>query len=125
NPDGVHGTSRVVDPLEFDWAPHERSRPGRPWREAVVYELHVGAFTPEGTFEAAEAKLPALADAGITVIELMPLSSFGGRFGWGYDGVLHFAPHAAYGTPDDLKRFVQRAHRLGLMVMLDVVYNHF
>ena len=98
---------------------------GRPWHEVVLYELHVGAFTPEGTFAAAAQRLQALADVGITAVELMPLADFPGRFGWGYDGVLPFAPHAAYGTPDDLKRFVQQAHRLGLMVFLDVVYNHF
>ncbi|MFT3859039.1 MAG: alpha-amylase family glycosyl hydrolase [Aquabacterium sp.] len=98
---------------------------GRPWHEAVCYELHVGAFTPEGTFEAAMLKLPQLAELGITCVQLMPLSSFVGRFGWGYDGVLHYAPHAAYGRPDALKAFIQAAHRLGMMVMLDVVYNHF
>jgi malto-oligosyltrehalose trehalohydrolase len=125
NPDGVHEASRVVDPLAFDWDADEAAWAGRPWHEAVLYELHIGAFTPEGTFAAAAERLPALADAGITAIELMPLASFGGRFGWGYDGVLPFAPHAPYGTPDDLKRFVQRAHALGLMVLVDVVYNHF
>jgi len=125
NPDGVHGASRVVDPGAFEWDAAEAGWSGRPWHEAVVCEIHVGAFTPEGTFEAAARRLPQLADAGITAVQLMPLASFGGRFGWGYDGVLHYAPHAAYGTPDDLKRFVQAAHRLGLMVMVDVVYNHF
>ncbi len=122
NPQGVHLPSVVVDPLAFEWDEHWR---GRPWHEVVLYELHVGAFTPEGTFAAAQARLPELAELGITAIELMPLAAFPGRFGWGYDGVLPFAPHAAYGTPEDLKRFVQQAHRLGLMVLLDVVYNHF
>jgi 1,4-alpha-glucan branching enzyme/maltooligosyltrehalose trehalohydrolase len=122
NPDGVHAPSCVVDPAAFDW---DAGWTGRPWHEVVVYELHVGAFTPEGTFAAAAGRLQALADLGITAIELMPLADFPGRFGWGYDGVLPFAPHAAYGTPDDLKHLVQQAHRLGLMVFLDVVYNHF
>ncbi|RYY99781.1 MAG: malto-oligosyltrehalose trehalohydrolase, partial [Comamonadaceae bacterium] len=98
---------------------------GRPWHETVLYEMHVGTFTTEGTLAAAMDRLQELADLGITAVELMPLSTFPGRFGWGYDGVLPYAPHPAYGTPDDLKRFVQAAHRAGLMVFLDVVYNHF
>jgi maltooligosyltrehalose trehalohydrolase len=122
NPDGVHAPSCVVDPLAFEW---DQGWTGRPWREVVKYELHMGAFTPQGTFAAAEARLQELRDLGITAVELMPLAGFPGRFGWGYDGVLPFAPHAAYGTPEDLKRFIQAAHRLGLMVFLDVVYNHF
>ena len=122
NPDGVHGASSVVDPALFKW---DEAWAGRPWSEVVLYELHVGAFTREGTFNAAAAKLEQLAALGVTAIELMPLSAFGGRFGWGYDGVLPFAPHPVYGTPEDLKRFIQQAHRLGIMVMLDVVYNHF
>ncbi len=122
NPDGVHEASCVVDPAQFDWDPDWS---GRPWSEVVLYELHVGAFTREGSFAAASAKLGQLADLGVTAIELMPLSAFGGRFGWGYDGVLPFAPHPAYGTPDDLKHLIQQAHRLGLMVFLDVVDNHF
>ena len=122
NPEGPHGPSSVVDPCQFQW---DAGWTGKPWHEAVLYELHVGSFTPEGTFAAAAGRLKALADTGITAVELMPVSSFAGRFGWGYDGVLPFAPHPAYGTPDDLKRFVQQAHRLGLMVFLDVVYNHF
>jgi 1,4-alpha-glucan branching enzyme/maltooligosyltrehalose trehalohydrolase len=85
----------------------------------------VGTFTEEGTFAAAAERLPELARLGITAVELMPVADFPGRFGWGYDGVLPFAPHAPYGTPDELKHFVQEAHRLGLMVFLDVVYNHF
>jgi 1,4-alpha-glucan branching enzyme/maltooligosyltrehalose trehalohydrolase len=123
NPHGVHAPSRVVDPGAFQW--DDQAWTGRPWHEVVLYEMHVGAFTPEGTFAAAARRLPELRDLGITAVELMPLADFPGRFGWGYDGVLPFAPHAAYGTPDDLKRFVQQAHRLGLMVFLDVVYNHF
>jgi 1,4-alpha-glucan branching enzyme/maltooligosyltrehalose trehalohydrolase len=122
NPDGPHGPSCVVDPLQFTW---DEGWSGRPWPETVLYELHVGSFTPEGTFSAAAARLQHLADTGITALELMPVADFAGEFGWGYDGVLPFAPHHAYGTPDELKGFVQQAHRLGLMVFLDVVYNHF
>jgi maltooligosyltrehalose trehalohydrolase len=123
NPDGVHAASEVVDPRSHEW--HDEGWRGRPWHEAVVYELHVGTFTPEGTYEAAMQRLPALRELGITAVELMPLASFPGRRGWGYDGVLPFAPQAAYGRPEDLKRFVEAAHALGLMVLLDVVYNHF
>ena len=122
NPDGVHGASRVVDPTRFEWDEGWR---GRPWNEVVLYELHVGTFTPEGSFRAAAERLPDLAALGVTAVELMPACAFGGRYGWGYDGVLPFAPHAAYGTPDDLRALVQQAHRLGLMVFMDVVYNHF
>ena len=122
NPDGPHGASVLADPRRFAW---DDGWTGRPWHDTVLYELHVGTFTTEGTFAAAAQRLQALADNGITAVELMPVASFGGRFGWGYDGVLPFAPHHAYGTPDDLKAFVQQAHRIGLMVFLDVVYNHF
>nr|WP_207189988.1 malto-oligosyltrehalose trehalohydrolase [Ramlibacter ginsenosidimutans] len=122
NPEGPHGPSRIVDPKAFEW---EGGWTGRPWHETVLYELHVGTFTREGTFAAAAARLPQLAELGITAVELMPVADFAGRFGWGYDGVLPYAPHPAYGTPEDLKRFVQQAHSLGLMVFLDVVYNHF
>jgi 1,4-alpha-glucan branching enzyme/maltooligosyltrehalose trehalohydrolase len=122
NPEGPHGPSCVVDPKQFEW---DSGWTGRPWHDTVLYELHVGTFTPEGTFEAAAGRLQSLVDVGITAIELMPVASFAGRFGWGYDGVLPYAPHDAYGTPDDLKRLIQQAHRLGLMVFLDVVYNHF
>ncbi|TAK75750.1 MAG: malto-oligosyltrehalose trehalohydrolase [Aquabacterium sp.] len=125
NPLGPHGPSQVIDPSGFDWGAAERQWRGRPWEQAVVYELHVGSFTPQGTYAAAQDKLQHLADTGITAVQLMPLAAFPGRFGWGYDGVLPYAPHAAYGTPDDLRRFVRRAHELGLMVLLDVVYNHF
>jgi maltooligosyltrehalose trehalohydrolase len=123
NPDGVHAPSRVVDPHAFAWQDAEWR--GRPWHEAVVYELHVGTFTSEGTFAAAADKLDYLAALGVTAIEVMPVAAFAGRQGWGYDGVLPFAPHAAYGTPDDMKRFVEAAHERRLMVLLDVVYNHF
>ncbi|MCW5624208.1 MAG: malto-oligosyltrehalose trehalohydrolase [Burkholderiales bacterium] len=123
NPDDVHGASRVLDPLDHLW--RDDGWQGRPWEEAVVYELHVGTFTPEGTFAAATARLGALAELGVTAIELMPLADFPGQRNWGYDGVLPFAPDAAYGTPADLKAFVETAHRFGLMVLIDVVYNHF
>jgi maltooligosyltrehalose trehalohydrolase len=119
----VNGPSAVVDPRAFEWT--DGKWRGRPWREAVVYELHVGTFTPAGTYAAAEARLADLAALGVTAIELMPLADFAGRRNWGYDGVLPFAPDAAYGTPEDLKRLVQAAHGHGLMVLLDVVYNHF
>ncbi len=123
NPWDVNAPSAVVDPLAFDWPDGDWR--GRPWTEAVVYELHVGTFTPEGTFAGAITKLDYLADLGITAIELMPLADFAGSRNWGYDGVLPFAPDAAYGTPEDLKRLVAEAHARGLMVLLDVVYNHF
>ncbi len=123
NPLGVHGPSEVIDPLDHEWADGDWS--GLPWHEATVYELHVGCFTPEGSFDAAAQRLPYLRSLGIRAIELMPLAAFAGRRGWGYDGVLPFAVHGAYGTPRQLKRFVDAAHRHGLMVLLDVVYNHF
>lgn len=118
----VHGPSIVVDPTAYRW--RHAAWTGRPWSEAVVYELHVGTFTEEGTFAAAADKLAGLADLGITMIELMPVAAFGGERGWGYDGVLLYTPHPAYGSPDDMKAFIDTAHGLGLMVMLDVVYNH-
>ena len=118
----VHGPSRVVDPRAYEW---RHDWPGRPWEEAVVYELHVGTFTPEGTFRAAIERLDHLAEIGITAVELMPVAQFAGDRGWGYDGVLLYAPHRAYGTPEDLKALVDAAHSRGLMVLLDVVYNHF
>ncbi|WAS90628.1 malto-oligosyltrehalose trehalohydrolase [Nannocystis punicea] len=121
-PYGVHGPAEVVrgrhEPRATDWRP-------RPLAECVIYELHVGTFTPEGTFAAAAAKLPLLTELGVTAIELMPLSSFPGARGWGYDGVGHFAPYAGYGRPDDLRALVDAAHLLGMNVLLDVVYNHF
>jgi malto-oligosyltrehalose trehalohydrolase len=112
-----------VDPGAFDW--QDEGWPGRPWEEAVVYELHVGTFSPEGTFAGVERRLDYLASLGVTAIELMPVGDFPGRWSWGYDGVLPFAPDASYGRPEDLKRLVQAAHARGLMVLLDVVYNHF
>jgi malto-oligosyltrehalose trehalohydrolase len=123
NPDDVHGASEVIDPEAFVW--QDDGWQGRPWEEAVVYELHVGTFSPEGTFAGVERRLDYLAELGVTAIELMPVADFPGRRGWGYDGVLPFAPDAIYGRPDDLKRLVQAAHHRGLMVLLDVVYNHF
>jgi len=123
NPTDVHGASQVIDPMAYAW--QDTAWQGRPWHEAVVYELHVGTFTPEGTFAAAQRRLPYLAELGITTVELMPLAAFPGRRGWGYDGVLLFAPQATYGTPDELRAFIDAAHALGLMVLVDVVYNHF
>ena len=121
-PDGPHGASELIDPTAFRWTDGEWcgvSLPGQ-----VIYELHVGTFTPEGTYAAAAAKLPYLAELGVTVIEMMPVAEFPGRFGWGYDGVDLFAPTRLYGRPDDLRGFVDRAHAHGIGVILDVVYNH-
>jgi maltooligosyltrehalose trehalohydrolase len=123
NPDGVHQASEVVSPTAYEW--RDADWRGRPFSEAAIYELHVGTFTPQGTYEAAAERLDYLKELGVTAIELMPLAATPGRYNWGYDGVLPFAPHAAYGRPDDLKRFVDAAHERGLMVLLDVVYNHF
>jgi maltooligosyltrehalose trehalohydrolase len=123
NPQDVHAPSAVVDPFAFEWP--DAGWRGRPWEEAVIYELHVGTFTPEGTFDAIIGRLDYLAELGVTALELMPIADFPGRRGWGYDGVLPFAPEAAYGTPDDLKRLVAAAHERNLMVLLDAVYNHF
>jgi malto-oligosyltrehalose trehalohydrolase len=123
NPDDVHCPSMVVDPLAYEW--RDAGWTGRPWEDAVIYELHVGAFTPAGTFAAAIERLGYLADLGVTAIELMPLADFPGRRNWGYDGVLPFAPDASYGAPDELKRLIDAAHSRSLMVFLDVVYNHF
>jgi maltooligosyltrehalose trehalohydrolase len=123
NPRDVHAPSVVVDPHAFEWPDQEWH--GRPWEEAVIYELHVGAFTPQGTFNAAIERLDYLVRLGITAIEVMPVADFPGKRNWGYDGVLLFAPDAAYGTPESFKRLVAAAHARGLMVFLDVVYNHF
>lgn len=119
---GPTGPSMVVN-HSFAWKNDRWS--GRPWHEAVIYEIHVGTFTTEGTFQAAAEKLERLAEIGITAVELMPLASFQGDRGWGYDGVLQFAPQRNYGSPDDLKAFIDAAHGCGMMVLLDVVYNHF
>ncbi|MBR0662896.1 malto-oligosyltrehalose trehalohydrolase [Roseomonas hellenica] len=116
----VHGFSVVTAPTEFAW--QHRDWRGRPWHEAVFYEVHVGAM---GGFAGVEQALPRLRDLGVTAIELMPVAAFPGQRNWGYDGVLPFAPHPGYGTPEALKRLVDAAHGLGLMIILDVVYNHF
>ena len=123
NPEDVHGPSVVVDPRAFEWR-DEKWR-GRPWSEAVIYELHVGTFSPDGTFKGVERRLDYLRDLGVTAIELMPVADFPGKRNWGYDGVLQYAPDSSYGAPEDLKRLVSAAHERGLMIMLDVVYNHF
>ncbi len=123
NPDGVHGPSRLIDPSAYEWQAADWR--GRPWHEAVVYELHLGTFTAEGTFSAAIDRLDDLVALGVTALEIMPVASFSGSHGWGYDGVLLFAPQASYGTPEEFKRLIDAAHVRGLMVLLDVVYNHF
>jgi malto-oligosyltrehalose trehalohydrolase len=122
-PEGVHGASEVVDPGGFEW--EDETWRGRPWEQVILYELHVGTFSPEGTFAGVQRKLDYLAELGVSAIELMPLSSFPGSRNWGYDGVLPYAPAQSYGRPEDLKRLVDSAHAKGLMVLLDVVYNHF
>ncbi|HKX10908.1 MAG TPA: malto-oligosyltrehalose trehalohydrolase [Stellaceae bacterium] len=119
----VHGASLVVEPQSYTWKYPEWQ--GRHWRETVLYEAHLGCFTPEGTFDGARRKLDHLVALGVTALELMPIAAFEGERGWGYDGVLLFAPHRAYGAPDDLKRLIDEAHERNLMVFLDVVYNHF
>ncbi len=121
-PRDVHGPSLFVPPKKNS---QQTNWQGRPWRDTVVYELHVGTFTPQGTLSAATAKLDYLADLGITAVELMPLADFPGLRNWGYDGVLPYAPDNSYGTIDDLRRFIEAAHARNLMVFLDVVYNHF
>lgn len=122
-PQGPHGPSQVVDPAAFEWTDQEW--PGLAPLGQVVYELHVGTFTPEGTWRAAAQQLAELVRTGVTALEIMPVADFAGRYGWGYDGVNLFAPTRLYGTPDDFRSFVDRAHALGLGVILDVVYNHF
>jgi maltooligosyltrehalose trehalohydrolase len=122
-PDDIYGPSQIISAQGFDW--QDSSWQGRPWEEVILYELHVGTFSPEGTFAGVETRLDYLVDLGITAIELMPVADFPGKFNWGYDGVLLFAPDSVYGHPDDLKRLVCSAHQKGLMVFLDVVYNHF
>ncbi|MGZ5803685.1 MAG: alpha-amylase family glycosyl hydrolase, partial [Xanthobacteraceae bacterium] len=121
-PDDVHGQSEVID-HRYEWRCHDWK--GRPWHNAVFSEVHVGTFTRDGTFRAVIEKLNHLAETGITALELMPLSDFPGRWNWGYDGVLPFAPDSSYGRPEDLKALIDAAHARGLMVFLDVVYNHF
>jgi maltooligosyltrehalose trehalohydrolase len=122
-PNGVHALSRVYDQSAFRWT--DEGFQAKPLASAVIYELHVGTFTSEGTLDSAIAKLEYLRGLGITHVELMPVAAFDGNHGWGYDGVSLFAVHESYGGPDGMKRFVNAAHRLGLAVLLDVVYNHF
>jgi maltooligosyltrehalose trehalohydrolase len=121
-PDGPHGPSQVIDPDAYRW--RDTGWPGIAPDGHVLYEMHIGTFTPEGTWAAAGAQLAELARLGVTVLELMPIADFPGRFGWGYDGVNLFAPTRLYGSPDDLRRFVDAAHAAHLAVVLDVVYNH-
>ena len=121
-PDGVHGPSRTVDPDTWRWT--DQNWAGKDLRGSVIYELHVGTFTPEGTLDAAVSRLGHLVDLGVDIVELMPLAAFPGKAGWGYDGVGLWAVHEAYGGPDALARFVNAAHNAGIGVCLDVVYNH-
>jgi maltooligosyltrehalose trehalohydrolase len=122
-PDGPHGSSYIVDPTQFRWT--DSQWPGIRPKGQIIYEMHLGTFTKEGTWKAAAEQLKELVRIGITVIEMMPVADFPGKFGWGYDGVNLFAPAHLYGAPDDLRAFIDRAHSLGLGVILDVVYNHF
>ncbi|MEV4824180.1 malto-oligosyltrehalose trehalohydrolase [Micromonospora sp. NPDC049274] len=122
-PDGVHGPSRLYDHSAFDWS--DSSWTGRQLPGSILYELHIGTFTPEGTFDAAIDRLDHLVSLGVDLIELLPVNAFNGEHNWGYDGVCWYAPHQPYGGPDGLKRFVDAAHAKGLGVILDVVYNHF
>jgi maltooligosyltrehalose trehalohydrolase len=121
-PEGPHGWSQVVDADQFAWT--DAGWAGIQLKGQVIYELHLGAYTREGTWKAAASKLEYLRDTGITLVEVMPVADFPGRFGWGYDGVQPYAPAMIYGTPDDMRSFINRAHSLGVAVILDVVYNH-
>lgn len=122
-PEGPHGPSQIIDASRFEWTDQNWSGVTR--RGQLIYELHIGTFTSAGTFAAAMERLEYLRDLGVTLIEVMPIADFPGRFGWGYDGVNLYAPTRLYGEPDDFRRFVDHAHALGVGVMLDVVYNHF
>jgi malto-oligosyltrehalose trehalohydrolase len=122
-PESVEGPSEVIDPRAFKWA--DQAWRGRAWEEAVLYELHVGAFTERGSFDAVTERLDHLAELGVTAVELMPVAECPGDFNWGYDGVYPFAPERCYGRPENLKALVEAAHARGLMLLLDVVYNHF
>ena len=122
-PEDVFGPSEVIDHASYEWRAKEWR--GRPWHDTVLAEAHVGAFTQDGTYRAMIEHLDHLVETGITALELLPLADFAGRRNWGYDGVLWYAPDSAYGRPDDLKRLIDEAHLRGLMVFLDVVYNHF
>lgn len=119
----VHDPSVIIDPRAYDW--RDDGWRGRPWHDTVLYELHVGTFSPSGDFAGVRDELKTLADIGVSAVELMPIADFPGRWNWGYDGVLPYAPDARYGTPEDLKALVEAAHARGLMIVLDVVYNHF
>lgn len=121
-PDGVHGPSQIIDPHRFQW--DDRTWKGLPLEQLIIYELHVGTWTKQGTFDAIISHLTYLRDLGITAIELMPVAQFSGSRNWGYDGVGLYAPHCTYGSPDSLKALVNACHQLGLAVILDVVYNH-
>jgi malto-oligosyltrehalose trehalohydrolase len=122
-PQDADGPSEVIDPHSFEW--RDAAWRGRPWQEAVIYELHVGTFSSQGAYSGVVSKLAHLRDLGVTALELMPLADFAGRRNWGYDGVAPYAPDSSYGRPEALKALVQAAHHAGLMVFLDVVYNHF
>ena len=122
-PNGPHGPSQIVDPGSFRWT--DQNWRGLPVKELVLYEMHLGTFTAEGTWRAAQEHLAEIKKVGVNAIEIMPIADFPGRFGWGYDGVNMFAPSRLYGSPDEVRAFINRAHELGLMVILDVVYNHF
>jgi len=122
-PEGINGVSRVVDHAKFEWT--DRRWQAKPLSSAIIYELHIGTFTPGGTYLSTIEKLDYLADLGITHVEFMPVNEFSGDWGWGYDGVDLYAPHHSYGTPDELKQLVNACHAKGLAVLLDVVYNHF
>src|SRR3569623_2134821 len=122
-PEDIAGASEVIDHRSYNWRATDWR--GRPWEDAVFLETHVGTFTPEGTYRAMIGKLDHLVETGITALELMPVADFPGRWNWGYDGALWFAPDSGYGCPDDLKALIDEAHLRGLMVFLDVVYNHF
>ena len=123
-PEGVHGASYLAKGIEPNPSARRTTFRAKPLDQAIIYELHIGTFTTEGTYAAARGKLPHLVELGVTHLELMPLATFPGRRGWGYDGVDLFAPLPGYGTPQDLVAFVDACHSHGLAVLLDVVYNH-
>ncbi len=123
-PQGPHGDSEIIDPAAYHWSAFEAAWPGVSIDHQVLYEFHIGTFTPEGTFLSSIREFPRLRDLGITLLECMPLAEFAGKVGWGYDGVDLFAPYHRYGRPDDLRRMIDAAHQHGLGIILDVVYNH-
>ena len=122
-PEGVHGPSEIIDHFAFAWT--DKKWQPSPLASALIYEIHVGTFTPQGTFVAAIEKLDYLVELGVTHVEVMPVNEFSGPWGWGYDGVDLYAPHHQYGRPDDFKQFINACHEKGLAVLLDAVYNHF